>query len=157
MSLFTSKIFFTACLCFIISSCEQKEVLAKDISIATENRNLSTLKGTDIYNTLLYTEADTSDTLRFKLTEQDWIILNESFEKNQLYVIDNTTKIGERVHSIYIPHKIKIKTNKRLLSVQYQFFIDEKEKFDSLKSEKFKKFLKTFDSLVYYRAEKHMD
>ncbi|PRB83552.1 hypothetical protein CQ022_15710 [Chryseobacterium culicis] len=129
--------------------------MAKDISIATENRNLSTLKGTDIYNTLLYTEPNTSDTLRFKLTEQDWIILKESFEKNQLYLIDNTTKIGERVHSIYMPHNIKIKTNKRLLSVQYRFFIGEKENFDHIKSEKFKKFLKTFDSLVYYRSKKH--
>jgi hypothetical protein len=154
MNLFTSKLFLTICLCFIILSCEHQEVLAKDISIATPNRNLSTLKGTDIYNTLLYTEPDTSETLHFELTDKDWAILKESFEKNQVYLINNDTKIGERAHSIYQPNKIKIKTNKGFLSVEYRYFLGESEKFDSLKSEKFKKFMKTFDSLVYYRSEK---
>ncbi len=102
----------------------------------------------------MYTEPDVSDTLRFKLTDQDWDFLQKSFDKNEIYLINNNTKIGERVHSIYQSDKIKIKTNKRLLSVEYRYFLDEKEVFDSLKSKKFEKFMKTFDSLVYFRSEK---
>ncbi|HCN50935.1 MAG TPA: hypothetical protein DIT10_17915 [Chryseobacterium sp.] len=138
--------------CSIIFSCEKKETLSKDIRISNLNRNLSTIHGTDIYTSDLQIEPDTSDTLRFKLTENDWAILRKSYDKNNIYLINDKTKLGQRTNSIDMPDRIKIRTNKRLLSVEYRYFIDEKEKFDSIKSISFNKFMKTFDSLVYYRS-----
>lgn len=151
MKFFTIKALLIS-FCFITFSCEKKERLGNDISILTPGRNLSTANGTDIYTSDLQIEPDTSDTLRFKLIENDWAILRESFDKNQIYLINDNTKIGKRVHSIYMPDRIKIKTNKRQLSVEYRYFIGEREKFDSVKSISFNKFMKTFDSLVYYRS-----
>lgn len=139
--------------CFILFSCEKKETLSEDITILTPTRNLSTILGTDIYTSDLQIEPDTSDTLRFKLTEKDWTILKESFDKNQIHLINDNTKIGQRTNSIYMSDRIKIRTNKRLLSLQYHYFIEKREKFDSVKSINFNKFMKTFDSLVYYRSQ----
>lgn len=151
MKYFTIKALLIS-FCFITFSCEEKEILGNDITILTPVRNLSTVLGTDIYTSDLLIEPDTSDTLRFKLTEKDWAILRESFDKNQIYLINDNTKIGRRVNSIYMPDRFKIRTNKRLLSLQYRYFIGEREKFDSVKSISFNKFMKTFDSLVYYRS-----
>ncbi|MGH1518970.1 hypothetical protein [Chryseobacterium sp. JK1] len=135
-------------------SCEQKEVLAKDISIKTLTRNLSTIKGTDIYTSFMMIEDDTSDTLRFKLTDKDWAILNESFDRNQIHLINNKTKIGEEVNSATMSQHIKIRTNKRLISVEYDYyFAREKALFDTIKTIKFKKFMRTVDSLVYFRSK----
>ncbi len=138
--------------CPIIFSCEKMETLNKDIQISNLNRNLSTIHGTDIYTSHLQIEPDTSDTLKFKLTENDWAILRKSYDKNKIYLINDKTKVGQRANSIYMPDRIKIRTNKRLLSVEYRYFIGEKEKFDSVKSISFNKFMKTLDSLVYYRS-----
>ncbi|OCA69675.1 hypothetical protein BBI01_16210 [Chryseobacterium artocarpi] len=151
MKYFTIKALLIS-FCFITLSCEKKEILGNDITILTPVRNLSTVLGTDIYTSDLLIEPDTSDTLRFKLTEKDWAILRESFDKNQIYLINDNTKIGRRVNSIYMPDRFKIRTNKRLLSLQYRYFIGEGEKFDSVKSISFNKFMKTFDSLAYYRS-----
>ena len=154
MNLFIPKQFLFSLLCFIVVSCEQKEVLVKDISIKTFNRNLSTAKGTDIYTSFMMIEPDTSDTLRFKLTEKDWAVLSKSFDRNQIYLINNTTKIGEEVNSATMPEYIKIRTNKRLISVVYDYyFAHEKASFDTIKTLKFKKFMRTFDSLVYFRSK----
>lgn len=154
MNLFTPKKIVFFFLCFIVLSCEQKEVLAKDISIKTFSRNLSTINGTDIYTTNLMTEPDTSDTLRFKLTAEDWAFLRESFDKNKIYLINNSTKIGVRAYSITPADTIVMRTNERSLSINYRYFLDEKEDIDTVKTRSFKKFMHTFDSLVYYRSRK---
>lgn len=138
--------------CSILFSCEKKEILSKDIKILNQNRNLSTVNGTDIYTTNLMIEPDTSDTLRFKLTDKDWAFLGRSFDKNKIYLINNNTKIGERANSIELGDTIIIKTNKRSLAINFRHFLDEKESIDTLKTKRFKNFIHTFDSLVYYRS-----
>lgn len=138
--------------CSILFSCEKKEILSEDIKILNQNRNLSTVNGTDIYTTNLMIEPDTSDTLRFKLTDKDWTFLRKSFDKNKIYLINNNTKIGERANSIELGDTITIKTNKRSLSIHFRHFLDKKESIDTVKTKSFKKFMHTFDSLVYYRS-----
>ncbi|PKF75434.1 hypothetical protein [Chryseobacterium sp. PMSZPI] len=138
--------------CSILFSCEKKEILSEDIKILNQNRNLSTVNGTDIYTTSLMMEPDTSDTLRFKLTDKDWAVLRKSFDKNKIYLINNNTKIGQRANSIEPGDTIIIKTNKRSLSIHYRYFLDEKENIDTVKTKSFKNFMHTFDSLVYYRS-----
>ncbi|AZA81754.1 hypothetical protein C1637_04040 [Chryseobacterium lactis] len=138
--------------CSILFSCGKKEILGEDIKILNQNRNLSTVDGTDIYTTDLMIEPDTSDTLRFKLTDKDWAFLRKSFDKNKIYLINNDTKIGERANSIEPADTIIIKTNNRSLSINYRYFLDEKENIDTVKTKSFKGFMHTFDSLVYYRS-----
>lgn len=133
--------------CSILFSCEKKEILSEDIKILNQNRNLSTVNGTDIYTTSLMMEPDTSDTLRFKLTDKDWAVLRKSFDKNKIYLINNNTKIGQRANSIEPGDTIIIKTNKRSLSIHYRYFLDEKENIDTVKTKSFKNFMHTFDSL----------
>lgn len=138
--------------CPILFSCGKKEILGEDIKILNQNRTLSTVDGTDIYTTNLMIEPDTSDTLRFKLTDKDWAFLRKSFDKNKIYLINNNTKIGERANSIEPGDTIIIKTSKRYLSVNYSYFLDEKENIDTVKTKSLKNFIHTFDSLVYYRS-----
>lgn len=127
--------------CSILFSCEKKEILSEDIKILNQNRNLSTVNGTDIYTTSLMMEPDTSDTLRFKLTDKDWAVLRKSFDKNKIYLINNNTKIGQRANSIEPGDTIIIKTNKRSLSIHYRYFLDEKENIDTVKTKSFKNFI----------------
>lgn len=139
-------------ICSVLLSCDKKEVLSEDIKIITPGRKLATVNGTDIYTSDLLIEPDTSDTLKFKLTDKDWALLRNSFNKNKIYLINNNTNIGQRTTSIRPADTVIIRTNKRALSIHYRYFLDKKESIDTVKTKDFKKFLHTFDSLVYYRS-----
>ncbi|MCT2563102.1 hypothetical protein [Chryseobacterium herbae] len=139
----------------VLSSCSEKERLeGRDISLSRENTFVSTAKGIVVYESNSFTEESKSDTFKIRFSNHDWDILRKSFDKNQIYTLNDDSDIGESTTSMSLPKTISIKTNKRKLSINYHYFIGEKDKIDPDKSKKLKRFMRTFDSLIYYRIEK---
>lgn len=139
----------------MLSSCKEKERLeGRDISLSKENTFVSTAKGIVVYESTSFTEESKSDTFKIQFSNQDWDILRKSFDKNQIYTLDDDSDIGESSTYMSLPKTINIKTNKRNLSINYHYFINEKDKINQDKSAKLKRFMRTFDSLIYYRIEK---
>lgn len=139
----------------MLSSCTEKERLeGRDISLSKENTFVSTAKGIVVYESNSFTEESKSDTFKIRFSTHDWDILRESFDKNQIFTLNDDSDLGERTTSMSLPKTISIKTNKRNLSINYHYFINEKDKIDQDKSEKLKSIMRTFDSLIYYRIEK---
>ncbi|WP_223608898.1 hypothetical protein [Chryseobacterium sp. OSA05B] len=139
----------------VLFSCTEKEQLeGRDLSLSKENTFVSTTQGIVVYESNSFTEESKSDTFKIRFSNQDWDILRKSFDKNQIYTLDDDSDIGESTTSISLPKTISIKTNKRKLSITYHYFMDRKDKIDQDKSGKLKRFMRTFDSLIYYRIEK---
>ncbi|MBL1222033.1 hypothetical protein JET18_14360 [Chryseobacterium sp. L7] len=139
----------------ILFSCTQKEQLeGRDISSTDFTRFVSTAKGIVVYESISYTEKSKTDTFKIRFSDQDWDILAKSFDKNQIYTLNDDSDIGERNNSISQPKTFRIRTNKRILSIHYNYFIGEKEKINEDKSKRMMRFMRTFDSLVYYKKRK---
>jgi hypothetical protein len=138
-------------------SCSKKEILEKDggIIISESNRYISTKDRLVVVTSTSFTEGDKSDTLKIQLSDKDWNILQKSFTKNQIFSISNNhPEIGEKSNSIIpFPKKIEIKTNKRNLTINYNYFVGN-EKIDTVKSKNLKQFMRTFDSIIYYKTIK---
>jgi len=138
----------------VLSCCSEKERLeGRDISLSNENTFVSTTKGIVVYKSNNFTEESKSDIFKIQFSNHDWDILRKSFDKNQIYTLDDDSDIGESTASMSLPKTISIKTNKRKLSINYHYFMGEKDKIDKDKSEKLKRFMRTFDSLIYYKIE----
>lgn len=136
-------------------SCTEKEELeSRDISLSKENTFVSTAKDIVVYESISYTEESRKDTFKIRFSDKDWDILRKSFDKNKIYSLDDDSEIGERTTFMSLPKTISVKTNKRKLTVGYHYFIGEKDKIDEDKSKRLKRFMRTFDSLIYYRIEK---
>lgn len=115
----------------MLSSCKEKERLeGRDISFSKENTFVSTAKGIVVYESTSFTEESKSDTFKIRFSNQDWDILTKNFDKNQIYTLDDDSDIGESTTSISLTKTISIKTNKRKLSINYHYFINEKDKID---------------------------
>jgi RHS repeat-associated protein len=154
MNIFQKKVTLAFLIISSLYSCNKKEDLEDNITVSESNRYISTSKGIVVYTSTSYTEGDKSDTFKIKFSNKDWNILRNSFNKNQIYSIDNDLTIGEKSNSLTsYPKKMEIKTNKRVLKVTYNYFIGN-ETIDYDKSKKFKQFMRTFDSLIYYKTIK---
>lgn len=144
---------------FILFSCsKEKKEKIENVIIITENKYLSIYEGFEINNREDFIRGKNNyelvyikDTIKFEITEEEKNIINKSFIQNKIeYISKNNMNIGEKVEYIIMPKKINIKTNRRNIDIEYNYFLDE-VKIDKIKTMEINNFLRTIDSILHYK------
>lgn len=142
---------FVLILSILLHSCKTNNELPNNITVKGKNKYISTEDNIVVYSTLDYLEDNRSDSINVYLSKEDWGILNKSFIKNKLFLFRGINDdIGIKTNSIEIPEKYIIKTNSRNIIINYRYYFDGSE-INKEKTERFKSFIKVFDSIIYYK------
>jgi|GEM_PF-2093886 hypothetical protein len=146
---------------FLFVSCQEK---VEDVIVKSENKYISISKGLQVYKLKNIVEIkdsnsfkviDSLDILNFKLSEEEKQLINKSFNKEKIYTFEDSEKeIGEIENTIKLPKMIEIKTNRRNILVEYNyFFYDQKYIINKDKTKRFNNFMRTIDSIIYYKEK----
>lgn len=152
------KIFYMSIVFILFSCSKEKKEKIENVIIITENKYLSIYEGFEINNREDFIRGKNNyelvyikDTIKFEITEEEKNIINKSFIQNKIeYISKNNMNIGEKVEYIIMPKKINIKTNRRNIDIEYNYFLDE-VKIDKIKTMEINNFLRTIDSILHYK------
>lgn len=137
-------------------SCKKNEKeWVNEITIFGDTEFVSTKHNLVVYKSVSYFEPDILDSTKIYFSKSDWELINHSFSDNKINLFDSINHdIGVVAHTIEKPRKIIIKTNKRNIKINYEYFINDSSKINFDKTKRYKNFIKVFDSIIFFKMEK---
>jgi hypothetical protein len=136
-------------------SCSKYQERLLNIEIINDHNELSfSTKKEKIYiREYSYFEDEKIDSIKINFSEEDWKVMTKSFIDNKINLFDSINNdIGVRTNSIKFGEKYLITSNQREIVVNYDYFFDE-NKINKDKTERFKNFVKTLDSIFYSKKQ----